>query len=240
MKVWTDERGVNLSWKQQPERLRSLYLWRVTNYVVLAWQCALLGAEVFLFRNALGVIPVIAAIVIMLWAVRRNARRIASARRDLRRPDYSRIAAMEREIYGRAFSHDGAPVMITERDEETRAALYGPVPTLADRLTPAEYAARRRRQLCERHSPARVYVEGCVNPIHPGSCDYCHGPLTELWQCGHGSANTTVTMYSGAPVIFGAAGGAGGSSSPADPGETHRFCSQAHQQAWMQREGWGR
>jgi ribosomal protein S14 len=48
----------------------------------------------------------------LMFAVRVNARTIANfelAERAKRRPDYGHIARMEREIYGEAFDHDGAP-----------------------------------------------------------------------------------------------------------------------------------
>jgi hypothetical protein len=91
------------------ERLRSLYLWRVTNYVVVGLECALLAAEAFLLHNLLGAIGAVFAIGIMLLAVRRNARNIAQTQRSLHRPDYALIAAIEREVYGETFRHDGAP-----------------------------------------------------------------------------------------------------------------------------------
>jgi hypothetical protein len=91
------------------DRLRSLYLWRVTNYAVLVLECALLALEVFRWHSLFGIIPNATGTGVMLFAVWRNARRIASARQDLRRPDYSRIATLEREIYGKSFRHDGAP-----------------------------------------------------------------------------------------------------------------------------------
>lgn len=72
-----------------------------------------LGA-VFAALDALAGSPllILAAVIValMVFSLRLNVRTVRSIKRaDRPCPDYSAIAAMEREVYGETFKHDGAP-----------------------------------------------------------------------------------------------------------------------------------
>ena len=98
MKVWTDDYGIRASWSKSP--------WRQFHrrFILLISLGALVIAN---FDLAAGhwlvtlTVAICAAAGITYFAVTRP--------HLIRRPDYSLIARMEREIYGEAFSHDGAP-----------------------------------------------------------------------------------------------------------------------------------
>jgi len=78
-------------------------------------EIALLAAGVAIgivdvLTGSLMVLLAIAIVAVMAWALRLNTvtvRRIKEAARP--RPDYTRIASLEREVYGKTFEHEGAP-----------------------------------------------------------------------------------------------------------------------------------
>ena len=71
-----------------------------------------------------------------------------------------------------------------------------------------------------------------------GVCEYCDGPLTEIWSAGCGTTNTTYFNGSdGGTTGFGTVTGAGGSSGPAEHGESWRFCSKEHMDAFLDLRG---
>lgn len=98
------------------------------NLVLAAAMAFLAGANVFCF------------LVNVKVTSQRRAQVIEASRP---RPDYALIARMEREVYGEAFRHDGAPGV-------TRAALDAEMDALVD--------------ACERHQSRRE--PGCFESLH--------------------------------------------------------------------------
>jgi hypothetical protein len=69
-----------------------------------------------------------------------------------------------------------------------------------------------------------------------GVCEYCGGPLTEVWSAGCGT--TTVTYSNGAADDDSRpAGGGGGGSCPPGESESWRFCSEGHMHAFLDLRG---
>lgn len=67
-----------------------------------------------------------------------------------------------------------------------------------------------------------------------GVCEYCGGPLTEIWSAG--CSRSTVTYVNGAADDRRPAGAGGGSSwPPPEPGESEswHFCSREHMDAFL-------
>jgi hypothetical protein len=61
------------------------------------------------------------------------------------RPDYAAIARMEREIYGEAFNHDGAPEPVTGLDADVQAVTSA-IRDVAVRLAELDALAREEQQ----------------------------------------------------------------------------------------------
>jgi len=88
--------------------MRSLRAWRVFLYAAILINLAALILDA-LAGSVFVVAPVImiTALAVTIRVQTRNRRRREEL--DRPRPDYSAIAAMEREVYGETFDHDGAP-----------------------------------------------------------------------------------------------------------------------------------
>jgi hypothetical protein len=109
---------------------------------------------------------IFAAVLIAFWSLMLCAQtKLIRRREELERPrpDYSAIAAMEREVYGEAIEHEGAP-----------AAFVPPPPvpfmgTLSHGVSMAEFgrgmkhltaALDSRKTLCERGHGDQLWVQG--------------------------------------------------------------------------------
>jgi hypothetical protein len=91
------------------EHLRSLRFGRRILLASVALMCALVAAQVLFFYSLIGTVGASCAVAVSLVNVRLSGKRIVKAQKALRRPDYSRIATLERDIFGETFHHDGAP-----------------------------------------------------------------------------------------------------------------------------------
>lgn len=111
MKVSTDEHGINLSWGK-PER-RAGGANRGWRRIQVATALALLaiGALDMLARAWWAIPFLLLGIGLMVFMATWNTRKIHVLESVARKPDYSLIASMEREVYGEAFHHDGAPAV---------------------------------------------------------------------------------------------------------------------------------
>jgi hypothetical protein len=112
VRLWTDEHGINVSWnrrtQKQPVSLLTQFL-----------RCAcLLTAAIALSAGSLNVAEghwpfaaagILGALPALVYFTAMRPRPIP------RRPDYALIASMEREVYGEAFRHDGAPAAEVSR-----------------------------------------------------------------------------------------------------------------------------
>jgi hypothetical protein len=108
MKVWTDEVGINVAWKQSGTTT-AIRLMRITRVVLFV---ATLGAIWLAATTSSGPLVVVFSLAWLVLAVAFAVMvvPIAKARERLRpRPSYSLIASMERPIWGEAFEHAGAP-----------------------------------------------------------------------------------------------------------------------------------
>lgn len=86
--------------------------WRWVLAGLTGVQGATAALDLFYWHTFLLVLFPVSVTCALMFAVRVNARTIANfelAERAKRRPDYGHIARMEREIYGEAFDHAGAP-----------------------------------------------------------------------------------------------------------------------------------
>ncbi len=75
-----------------------------------------------------------------------------------------------------------------------------------------------------------------------GLCEYCGGPLTEIWSAGWSRSRNTVTYagggnstasLSGGGIVAAPGGGGGGGSCPSPESESWRFCSKDHMDAFL-------
>jgi hypothetical protein len=92
--------------------------WRWVLAITMAGEGAIAGADLFLWHQYLLVLLPVVMACGLVFAIRLNTRTIASlelSERAKRRPDYRHIARIEREIYGEAFHHDGAPEVTSVR-----------------------------------------------------------------------------------------------------------------------------
>lgn len=113
MKITTDDIGINVTWNRRPgyplRRLSIatrcvLLLLALANLLSLASGMA--RGQLYLLSLA-GVALASAAFLALRWS---SARLCAiTAERNRPRPDYRLIAAIELDVYGEAFHHDGAP-----------------------------------------------------------------------------------------------------------------------------------
>jgi hypothetical protein len=73
-----------------------------------------------------------------------------------------------------------------------------------------------------------------------GRCDFCNGPLLQLWLCARNGSNIA-TRYAGMPGLGdwdGAPLGTAGSWPLPKLEDVHKFCSQPHMERWQRRAGW--
>jgi hypothetical protein len=136
MKVWADEVGINVR-RSQPARVsypgRKVGITGRVFNVVAALYCTalavidLLGGRMVL--AAILLVLVVASVASFAVSTKGAARSRARAVEQSRpRPDYRLIAALERDIYGEAFHHDGAPSIASAPCERRSALdLYPPV-----------------------------------------------------------------------------------------------------------------
>lgn len=164
MKVWADEVGINLQWNSRtpvthPGR-RSGIAVRVLNVVLVVLGALLI--PVFLVQGerilALAWMFIVACNLFALALNTKTAalRKAQAIERNRPRPDYRLIAELERDIYGEAFEHDGAP--------ETRAMVS---------VRPADLC----RNCAARKMVARGFCRDCYRdligpqPERAGLCD---------------------------------------------------------------------
>lgn len=141
----------------QEKRIRNLRQQRRVPLVMGALVCVLLAAEMLAWRTVQGSVLAGIAVAVNLANVCRLSRRIASAERDLerdlRRPDYALIAEIEREVYGEAFHHDGAPEP-SLYDRTRTSVLREQVPGMS--MAELAEAIRKARASRQRESPPSV------------------------------------------------------------------------------------
>lgn len=74
-----------------------------------------------------------------------------------------------------------------------------------------------------------------------GSCEWCGGPLLELWLCGRSGKDMIATRYAGMPGLDGwdsAPLGLAGSWPLPRLTDVHQFCGEGHMLTWQQQAGW--
>lgn len=146
-------------------------------------------ADLALTAGSFMMILSVAVIALMAYSLRVNVRTVRLIQRTHRPwPDYSAIAAMEQEIWGETFAHEGAPERRQRETGADVAALHaqmddlaeqatirrlaacwhcGTVPTLVNGLCPGCYrilkgwGIQAQRPACPQGHPDRRWVEGC-------------------------------------------------------------------------------
>lgn len=117
MKVWTGEADVNMAWNKKPKRnttpgLQFLRAWRVFELAALLLNLAIgvaNAANGHLYALlSFGIVAALAGL--LMWQQGVIRKRMAQLNPPPR-PDYGRIASLERPIWGQAFEHAGAPEM---------------------------------------------------------------------------------------------------------------------------------
>lgn len=137
--------------------VRAVRSWRIFNVVTLAFNLLLLTLNA-VSGNILAVVNA-AAVAILVAAVYVNTRTIHRIQeRDRPRPDYAAIAAMERDIWGETFRHEGAPSLGISREATDRAVkAFGGI-TMAESgrgMTELGTVISSRSQMCPRHGQQR-------------------------------------------------------------------------------------
>ena len=130
---------------------------RAFNVAAIVMNVAIFALDLLSGRHALAFMPFvcIAALSVCVRMQTKSIRRREEL--DRPRPDYASIARMEREVWGRAFEHDGAPGMSV-------AELRATMDDLAERAT-------ARRNTCI----------GCDYPAaYSGRCAACY----RRWKAG--------------------------------------------------------
>ena len=117
MKITTDEIGINVAWRRKPPASGLAWSFRAFTAccavlaAIFTWAAITTGWTLALGAGLMAVFAVLGA---------RSERDLREHRRP--RPDYALIARMEREVYGEAFHHDGAPEQETVRQRVERQA----------------------------------------------------------------------------------------------------------------------
>lgn len=146
--------------------------WRVIVATALAIDVGCLAFGPMLFAYiADAVLAFLLACLLGLMALS-ITRQICQVRQVVRTPDYTAIARMERDVWGEAFEHAGAPQrfpIASPKDLAEAKRLLGPMPP---GVTMAEFAEGMRglsesyrRTTCATGHPAR--------PVANGMCPRC-------------------------------------------------------------------
>jgi len=90
-------------------RVRNLRRWRVVFAALVAFEVTHAAFEA-IEGSALIVVPLFMTVLLTLQICWQTVT-IRRLQREARQPDYLLIAAMECEIYGEAFKHDGSPYL---------------------------------------------------------------------------------------------------------------------------------
>lgn len=77
------------------------------------------GLHAYAVMIAFAMMGALAGLVVQTAGIRRLRREDARLLRNARRPDYAAIARMEREVWGVAFDHAGAPGTATDGEAPT-------------------------------------------------------------------------------------------------------------------------
>jgi hypothetical protein len=152
--------------------LRFARAWRWVLAALLVYNAALGAWDAF--RGHLPALALVQAVLVgaLVWAIRLNRRTIRNLELQTRPcPDYRRIAVLEREIYGEAFEHDGAPsgARHAGRDGMTMTEFGERLEEFADAVGQA-----RHKCSCGHPAPVLHYSEATGETF----CGHCEQPRT--------------------------------------------------------------
>lgn len=152
--------------RQQRSGVRAMKAMRIFNGCILAYNAVWFGINVAAGRwiAVISAMCVLAMAFMMVW----QTVKIRQREEQLRpRPDYSAIARMERDVWGEAFEHAGAPQrfpIASPRDLAAAKRLLGPAPPGVTMAEFAEGVGRfsefYRRTICAKGHPARPEANG--------------------------------------------------------------------------------